>query len=336
MDDITHFECPFCERKYTKRAFISKHLNMHKLPIIEKEKLVLDICYGREYIDNLIEDYVLEKFSIYELPIDMSKYLTLIGVKRTSKEERATNRYKEKYTNSIVVKYGVDNISKLQSIKDKKIATETSKYETYDDYTTSILKRLKTGLDLYYHSNSHKDAIIKMNNTIKEKYGVDNISQHPEIRQKIIKSKKEYFEKLTYAEKLQLTENARKMVSHRGGFSSKPEKKIQHICKAMGLTIDCNKMLFQYNWDIVHHNFLIEVHGIYWHCKPTIYSSDFMVLNKIKASDIWAKDARKLQKAIDNDHTVIVIWEDEIKSKSDDELILLIKTRLAENEYYLL
>lgn len=336
MVDITYFECPFCNKKFTKRAFISKHLNIYNLPLIEKEKLVLDICYGREYIDKLINDYVSEKFSIYELPIDMSKYLTLTGVKRTSKEERATNRYKEKYTKSIEEKYGVKNISQLQSIKDKKKATEMSKYESYDDYITSILKRLKTGLDLYYYTDKHNDTITKINNTIKEKYGVDNISQIYEVRQKNKKRKKEYFEKLTYEEKLKLTESARKMVSHRGGFSSKPEKKIQNIFKSMGLTIECNKMLFGYNWDIVFHNFLIEVHGIYWHCKPTIYSSDFMVLNKIKASDIWAKDARKLQKAIDNDHRCIVIWEDEITSKNDDELKLLIKMRLAENEYYFL
>ena len=185
MVDITYFECPFCNKKFTKRAFISKHLNIYNLPIIEKEKLVLDICYGREYIDKLINDYVSEKFSIYELPIDMSKYLTLIGVKRTSKEERATNRYKEKYTKSIEEKYGVTNISQLQSIKDKKKATEMSKYESYDDYITSILKRLKTGLDLYYYTDKHNDTITKINNTIKEKYGVEHPLQNKDIKNNV-------------------------------------------------------------------------------------------------------------------------------------------------------
>lgn len=336
MNDINQLECPFCNKKFTKRAFLSTHLNNYNLSIIDKEKLVLDICYGKQYIDSLVNDYILEKFSIYELPIDMSKYLSIIGVKRTSKEERATARYKEKYKASILERYGTDNISKIQFVKDKKKITELSKYDSYNDYVDDIKKRLKRGLDEYYFTDKHKDTIIKINNTIKEKYGVDNISKNIEIKHKIINSKKEYFSKLTHDEKLKITENARKSVTHRGGFSSKPEKKVQRIFISIGFNIECNKMLFQYSWDIVYHNFLIEIHGIYWHAKPSVYTADFMILNKIKASDIWEKDARKQKKAFDNGYTVIVIWEDEIKSKNDDEIKLFIKMRLAENEYYIL
>ena len=84
---------------------------------------------------------------------------------------------------------------------------------------------------------------------------------------------------------------------------------------------------------MVNSNLILEIQGTMWHADPKKYKATDLIMGKILAKDIWDKDYRKKKKAEDAGYIVIEIWEDEINSKTDEELSFLVKTRLLENGY---
>ena len=66
---------------------------------------------------------------------------------------------------------------------------------------------------------------------------------------------------------------------------------------------------------------IIEVNGIYWHCKPSLYESSYIhKIRKMTAENIWEFDKRKRNIAEKYGYTVLVIWEDEYYN--DPQLII--------------
>ena len=118
--------CSICDTQCKDRKGFSSHTSrMHKFDNdAQKEKYIVYTIYGKESVDNTTLAYINEEYCIQNLPIDIGKYLQLMGLKRTSKEERKTNRYKNKYINSIRIKYNdnnITNISQVKEVQNKKI-----------------------------------------------------------------------------------------------------------------------------------------------------------------------------------------------------------------------
>ena len=80
-------------------------------------------------------------------------------------------------------------------------------------------------------------------------------------------------------------------------------------------------------------NIIIEVNGDFWHANPIKYKSDdllpFPVPTGTKmAEEVWKKDARKNDYATKKGYNVIIIWESEMKSLSDEDLTGLLLERI--------
>ena len=129
------------------------------------------------------------------------------------------------------------------------------------------------------------------------------------------------------------TSAARAAVCSRGGYSSKPEKRIRKVFVELDLEIECNKHLWHYNWDIIFDRYLVEVQGTMWHAKPGKYKETDLIMGKLLVKDIWEKDRKKHIKAVSEGYTVIEIWEDEIAKCNDTELTQLVTERLIKNGY---
>lgn len=85
-------------------------------------------------------------------------------------------------------KYGVDNVSQLKAIKEKKVQKAQDKYGVDNPSQAKVIKdkKIKTtnknfGVD---HPMQSKTIMQKSKGTIKEKYGVDHISQLDEIKER--------------------------------------------------------------------------------------------------------------------------------------------------------
>lgn len=83
-----------------------------------------------------------------------------------SKKCSANSNYrKEKIKNTCINKYGVDNVNKLEKIKEKKRKTWKDNYGCDSPFKSNIIKQ-------------------KIKNTVMTKYGVDNVNKYKEIREK--------------------------------------------------------------------------------------------------------------------------------------------------------
>jgi G:T-mismatch repair DNA endonuclease (very short patch repair protein) len=331
--------CPFCNKEFINRKSFSNHLTRTHgnefVSDVEKEKILVCTLYGEEIVETTVKEYIDGLFSVHGLPIDIAKYLSLLGVKRTSKEERKTERYKQTYLTGIQKKYGNDitNISQVKEIQNKKEKTCESKHGSYQNYLDEHRKFMKDGYVNYVGSDKHIIAVEKQRKTCEDRFGNGNFGCGDDAIKKSKRTRKETIESWDYEERLERTRIAREAVTHRGGFTSKPEKRIRKILIDLDVEAKYNVFLFKYNWDLVIEDIIIEVQGVMWHGKPDRYNADDLIMGKILVKDIWEKDARKQNKAREEGYKVIEIWEDEISKKSDNELLVLVKNRLLENGY---
>lgn len=334
--------CPYCDKNFKDRKSFSNHLtrthNNNFKDNVEKELILTYTLFGKNLVETTIKDYIEEKYCIYSLPIDISKLLMLMKLKRNSKEERSTDRYKQTYLNGIQKKYGnnVTNISQVQEIKNKKKNTIINNFGSYEVYQEYRLIHKLNGYLNYLGTDKHKNVVIKAQKTCLERYGHKNFGCGKDALLKSNKTRKKTIDGWSYEERLKRTTFAREKVNHRGGYSSKLEKRIQNILIDLKIKCEFNKQLWHYNWDIVIGKIIIEVQGVMWHAKKDRYKSTDLIMGKILAQDIWNKDAKKQAKAISEGYTVIEIWEDEISNLSDKELVNLIIERLDGNGYKIL
>ena len=140
--------------------------------------------YGKTFVDEMVDKYVNELLCIYEIPGGIGRLIKLLGLKRTSSEERHTKRYKEKVLNIIKSKYGEEytNISQVPSVQKKKEETFAKKFGSYEKYCEYARTLMREG-----YSKMSKEKFDKMKSnlilTMISKYGVENPSQIP-LREK--------------------------------------------------------------------------------------------------------------------------------------------------------
>lgn len=331
--------CPICSEQIKDRKGLSLHLTKrHKSSFScdkQKEELIVFTLFGEQEVLKIVEEYKNEMWCIYNLPIDIGKYIDLLGMKRSSKQERATTRYKEKYIKGIQAIYGdnIINISQVKEIKEKKEKTYIKNYGSYENYLENQRNHMLVGYNEYLNSEhfleTHKK--IKQNNFVK--YGHENFGQSKGAKEKSKITRKQTVDSWSYQEKLERTAYARSCVSSRGGYSSKPEKRVRKSLIDLDIESEYNKMLWNYNWDLVIGNIIIEVQGVMWHAKPDRYKPNDLIMGKILAQSIWDKDKRKRIKAESENYTVIEIWEDEISCRNDEQLCEFVKIKLMENGY---
>lgn len=66
--------------------------------------------------------------------------------------------------------------------------------------------------------------------------------------------------------------------------------------------------------DFCDGNKVIEFFGDYWHSNPAVYQTEyFNARKKMKAADIWQKDAERIQKIKDAGYQVKIVWERDFK-----------------------
>jgi len=80
-----------------------------------------------------------------------------------------------------------------------------------------------------------------------------------------------------------------------------------------------------YDFLLPQEKIIIEVNGTYWHSDPRVYSENYYNERSEKtAREIWFNDEKKKHVAVNNGYGMIYIWEQEIKSKTIEELMLYV------------
>jgi hypothetical protein len=315
------------------KAFRSHVAKSHKdLSELQSEEMCVYTIHGKELVDKIVQQYVDEHFAITSLPIPISKYITLIGKKRSASEEKKTKRYKAKISATLAERYGegIINPSQIQAVKEAVKSTNIKKHGSYEKYLEIKNKELSEGYKSYIQNDVlKKDRTLKAEKTCLERYGHKNFGAGKKAKDKRIKTMSEIIANWDYEERLSRTNNARNAVTHRGGFSSNPEKRVRVALVILDIEYIPNIFLLNYSWDmLIENKILIEVQGTMWHAHPSKYKADDLIMNKIPAQTIWDKDQRKREIAEHNGYKVVYIWEHEIDKLSDFEIIDFVSERL--------
>lgn len=217
-----------------RKAFAMWHAKVHSDIPLEQERIIVYSLYGKEKVDSLVQRYQEKSICVYEmLPIDIAKYLKLLGIKRTSKEERQTPRYKQTYRKAIQERYGagITNISQVCEIQKKKENTFTQKHGSYGAYLSKCRVRMKKGYEEFCEDEVRKEMRKeKIEHTLKERYGVVNASQMQKARESISGKATERMRAMSVKERRMATQKARMAVPHNwGGNNQDRENGIRRI-----------------------------------------------------------------------------------------------------------
>lgn len=333
------YTCTICKTEFKNKKAFCTHLtkSTHFTSELEKEEFLVFFLYGKETVLEAVLNYKNELACCNDFAkrgLLLTKYFSLLGIKRSSKEERQTARYKNVYESSIMKKYGVKNVSQSTQIQAKKIKTYTKKYRSYENYCLEKSKQLSSGSQKFRSDPINKLEIQrKAENTCLNLYGHKNFGAGKEAKRKRQETYSNLIATWDLEERRSRTQDARN-AANKSGPTSKIELRVKHALIGLGYDFISNISLFGYNYDMILHdkNILIEVQGDMWHANPEKYKDTDLIMGKLPVKYIWDKDARKKKKAEEQGFFVVYIWENEIRIANDSQLELLIKNRILQHE----
>lgn len=315
-------KCIICNKDTgTFNGKLKTHITKHHY-VDELQNELVYIKSSLNITDSVLEkikNQYLEGCTIQELikqyNFDFSIYFKLLGIKRTNSESKKTKKYIEKYKNSIIAKYGVDNLSKSPTVKERKKKTFMKNYGYENNFCNPTIgnhARLLIDYDICQK---------RLEESVYKKYGVSNVAKLDFVRKKMSESAKKRIIDIPYEERLRLTEAARSNVK----YTSSLELRIQDILNRNCVTYTSNKFLYSYNFDILFTNKkVLEIQGDYWHANPKQYKSDDILLGNLTAGEVWKKDNKKRLILEKNGYKVYYLWESEINNMTDDDIIKFI------------
>lgn len=312
-------KCIICQKEFIKSNHLKIHINKyHNINEIENEINYLKSINPNLEIDfdDIIKMYS-DGYSVNDIKvrydIDIRNYINLIGIARSNSESKKTKIYENKVKTTLIKKYGVDNLSKSEKIKEKKKETfiRNHGYENNFcniDIRTSALSKI-----------DYKKGSETMVTSMMEKYGnhITNPAQLDYVRKKMSNAQKNRLSNMTADELRKMTEPARAAVN----YVSSQEIRIQSILNDMNISYTANGFLYAYNWDFIFKNkVIIEVQGDFWHGNPKLYKKDDILLNGLTVDMVWKKDYRKKTKVETYGYRVYYLWETDINNMDDYEL----------------
>lgn len=245
---------------------------------------------------------------------------------------------------NMIKKYGqIDGEVKWNSYREKQAYSNTYEYkkekygwtrEKFISYNSSRAITLKKCIERYgekeglikWHEYCEKQAYSNTKEYFVEKYGQEiGLIKYLNYN----KQKGTSNSAIAVANKLQITLDeavevilARKASKENLGsniekeFTDMLEEKIgklEHTTFNKPFGKWCHELNSYVIFDIKHKDCIIEFNGDYWHCNPEIYKEDRAIIGNLLAKNVWEKDRKKIQTAINHGLRVMVVWENEFR-----------------------
>lgn len=296
--------CPFCKNRLNPRDGRHIYRCNKNTKVWTKDGIKYEfLCYNFPVIsskNSLFNEYVVKLKSLPEIRQDYNiSYKNIVflldyhSIKRRSMKISSKKISTKKYKNTSLLKYGVDNISKLQRIKDKK-------KQVLFDFNPSIETL-----------NNLKDMFISKNINLK----IEDLDEKVQKNlNKLFKQCHLYWNNLTDEQKEYLMDKVYSQI----------ESKITNCLDKLNLTYTRRFMVGKNFFDIKIKDRLIDVNSDLWHANPNIYKENDSLIfpfRKVKAKLVWERDKRKNELAKSYGFKVFVIWENDIKNMDDNQII---------------
>ena len=333
-------KCPFCKKdlkKYdgnhiyrcsnleNKKEIKFKFIE-YNFPEISKKDLIL-----KEYEINLLSlPDIRKKYNIdYKSTIFLLDYW---NIKKRNISESAKKISHKKYVKTCCDKYAVDNVSKLDEVKEKKKETFIKHYGVDNIWKS---KEYYDWLYEYMINKYGKKSVPNINGNANP-FNIKRISEE-EKRKRIKKANKgttKYWNSLSDDEKNKLIQKrCRNLVAN---YDSKLERRISDILSQYNIEHTKQFWINRRSYDIRINKsrFIIEVQGDFWHGNPNLYCENAILnhpLKPVSAKELWESDLKKRKNAEKYNYSIIYLWEFDINKMSDEEIFEII-INYIENE----
>jgi very-short-patch-repair endonuclease len=295
--------CPYCNIEIRKKTHLLKC--RPDINIKESYSLMIEKSYNCKS-KNVIDDYVSgdslpDIKSKYNLPYSITiELLNLNDLKTRSLSDSYNEKRVNKFKETCKKKFGVDNPSKNNEIKEKKKETFIKNY----------------GVDNIFKRDGFSNYV---SNILLKKYGKKRINNPEKISEIRLNFSDEKWE--------EIQNKTRRTIQERYGNSSENiwNKYVSNIEKKIETVLNENEIKFKpqkfvggrsYDFHIINTNILIEVNGDYWHANPDHYdvneNINYAGKGMISVKEIWDRDNNKMKIANKYGYVVIILWETDI------------------------
>jgi len=296
-------KCPFCKNRinrYDGMHIYRCNKNMHiwnkkdvkyeflsfNYPIISKKNILFN-----EYVVKVksLPDIKKEYNINYKNVIFLLDYF---GIKRRTSKGSSKQISVKKYKRTCLDKYGVDNVSKLKIVKEKKGNKNLNILKDKDKFN-EILNMITNGeIDLSYRDmeTSTKKEMKKIHNDY-------------------------------YHFWLNLNDEQKNLLM---GKNELIETRITNCLDKFNISYLKRFIIGRKFFDIKINNILIDVNSDFWHANPSVYNERDKLkfpFKRVVALSMWNKDKRKKEIAESYGYKVIIIWESDIKNLNDENIL---------------
>lgn len=299
-----------------------------------KYQTSIDITYNWIYNLYIIEGWSLPDFkNKYCLAYNQTQFLLdYFNIKkRNISESCCENRKIEKTKKTLITKYGVENVSRAEKIKQKKKETFLQNYGVDNIWKSrEYYQWLHSFMDEKYGKKSFPNKYGNM-----QKWW-DNQTEKlkKEHMKPAHKAYKEFWKNASDEIKNDIIQKrCKEIICY---YNSSLETRVAKILDLMQISYKRQYWIKRksYDFKIDKTNIIIEVQGDFWHANPSIYQEEdeLNFPNGVcKVSDLWYDDKKKKELAEEYGYSVIYFWELEINELDDNQLLTLMENRIYES-----
>ncbi len=222
----------------------------------------------------------------------------------------ASNKVQAAITKSVSEKYGVNNIMKVDHVKDKHLKSIESRVKTYERHSLDVLKIISESAKNLWKNQEYRDNVIpKLTAACRSPKERRRRSEH--VINRII-NEPGYLDKL---------------VLRLGGTGrlSKLHLNFRNLLNLSEIGFESEQQINRYVVDELHRESktIVEINGDYIHANPEMFDADAIIVTKntrYSALEKWIYDDNRKRFLESKGYNVIIAWESDLKnpSKLDD------------------
>ena len=137
----TKMHCKLCGKDMVGKSTMSRHLGAAHgdIPADKRERILIDEYFGSAKVAKVLHDYIHGKYNLTNLPIDISRYIYLAGIKQKREIDIPDKENKKK---NPMTRFNLIIIDKHGKLGEKPIESDDPDKPNYIEYSVKNIAKM--------------------------------------------------------------------------------------------------------------------------------------------------------------------------------------------------